>query len=904
MSDDRMPRDASAPNLAQASGEWHALPAAEVVALLGTDLRQGLAEAEVQRRRQTFGPNQLVAEPRLTFWSVAREEIAEPMILLLLAVGVLYSLLGKPEDALAIFAIIAGIISVEIYNEYRAKAAIAALGRLAVPVAPVVRDGQLRQVAAEHLVPGDLVLLRAGERVPADLRLVETAGLQIDEASLTGESVPVAKGVAPVAPTVELGDRHGMAYAGTQVVAGKGKGVVVAIGMATELGRIAGLTRAAREPRTPLQQAMRELSGWLVWVALGFSILVPTLGFLYGQPLVEMVLTGLTLAFATIPEELPILITVVLGLGAYRLSQRQAIVKRLRAAETLGSVSAIAADKTGTLTENRMALERAYVARQFLRAAELPTSLVGRRLLEVGVLASDEAAVVAVQAPTDAALGDPTEIALVVAAREAGLAPDFVRGAGPIREYAFDDRLELASAAYARGEGVYVAVKGSPEAVLARCRWEAGLDGARELDDDGRSQALAAAGALAGQGLRVLGLAAKWLPDGLAEGEPSRAEVEAGLTFVGLAGLLDPPRPEVPAAVAALRRAGIRVLMLTGDHPATARAVARAIGLPDEPLLVGREVAALDDADLARAAETTAVYARIAPEHKLRIVRSLQARGETVAVTGDGINDAPALRQAAIGVAMGETGTDAAREAADVVLADDNFATIAAAVREGRILFANLRKAVRYYLAIKLALVTTSLVAVLAQLPVPFAPIQIIVMELFMDLGASVAFTTEPPEADVMSQAPRDPRRPFVDAAMRLGILAGAVSLAVAVTAVYLYYGWWRGADQREAQTAAFAAWMLGHLSLAFNMRSERQPLWQLGLFSNRALLVWAGAALLLLVAAVHLPPLQVVLRTTSFGLGQWLVVAAVALLAPAWLEVAKVLRWVGKNAEARPPRL
>ncbi len=891
MSENRLPKDSSAPGLAQAAPAWHALPAAEVAAMLATDPQEGLAEAEAQRRLQAHGLNRLAAEPRLTFWSVAREEIAEPMILLLLAVGVIYSLLGEPEDALAIFAIIAGIISVETYNEYRAKAAVAALGRLAVPVAPVLRDGQLREVAAERLVPGDLVLLRGGERVPADLRLLETAGLQIDESSLTGESAAVAKGAAPVAATAELGDRSSVAFAGTLVVAGKGRGVVVATGMATELGRIVGLVRAAREPRTPLQQAMRELAGWLVWVALGFSVLVPALGLLFGQPPVEMILTGLTLAFATIPEEMPILITVVLGLGAYRLSQRRAIVKRLRAAETLGSVSAIASDKTGTLTENRMALERAYVGRQFLGAAEVPTSLVGRRLLEVGVLASDEAAVVAAQAPTEGSLGDPTEIALVVAAREAGLAPDFLRGAGPLLEHAFDDRLGLASAAYARGEGVYVAVKGAPEAVLARCRWEAGPDGVRELDDRGRSQALAAAGALAAQGLRVLGLAGKWLPEGLPAGGLPRAEVETGLTFVGLAGLLDPPRAEVPAAVAALRGAGIRVLMLTGDHPATARAIARAVGLPDEPILVGRDVAALDDGGLARATENTAVYARIAPEHKLRIVRSLQAQGKTVAVTGDGINDAPALRQAAIGVAMGETGTDAAREAADVVLADDNFATIAIAVREGRILFANLRKAVRYYLAVKLALVTTSLVAVLSQLPVPFAPIQIIIMELFMDLGASVAFTTEPPEADVMRQAPRDPRRPFVDGPLRLGILAGGLSLAVAVTAVYLS-ACWGGAGQREAQTTAFAAWMLGHLALALYMRSERQPLWQLGVFSNRALLVWALAALALLIAAVYLPPLQAVLRTESLGAGQWLAIAAVALLVPTWLEVAKVLRW------------
>jgi len=879
--------------VAEASAEaWYALPAEEVLAELGADAQDGLSKGEARARLERSGPNRLVAERRVTFWAVAREEFGEPMILLLLVVGVLYSLWGELQDALAIFAIIAGIVAVEIYNEYRAKAAIAALGRLAVPTAPAVRDGEPLAVPAEALVPGDVVLLRAGERVPADLRLLEVAGLRLDESGLTGESAPVAKGVAPVPAGMELADRRDMAYAGTLVVAGRGRGVVVATGMATELGRIAGLTRAAREPRTPLQVAMRQLSAWLVWLALGFSVLVPAIGFLFGQPLREMILTGLTLAFATIPEEMPILITVVLGLGAYRLSRRHAIVKRLRAAETLGSVSTIASDKTGTITENRMALARAYLARGFASADEVGASPVGRRLLEVGVLASDPA----LAAPTQSAgegVGDPTELALLAAAETVGLDARFLRGDGPAADFTFDDRLRLATQVYRRGDGWLVATKGAPEAVIERCRYELDNQGVHPLDERGRAVVLAAAEAMAAQGLRVLGLARKTLPAETPVDRLARGQAESDLTLVGLAGLLDQPRPEAPGAVAALREAGIRVLMLTGDLPATARAVARAVGLADEPVLSGRQIDAMGDEALERAVGEASVYARIAPEHKLRIVRALQEQGAVVAVTGDGINDAPALKQAAIGVAMGETGTDAAKEAAGMVLADDNFATIAVAVREGRVLFANLRKAVRYYLAAKLALVTTSFVAVLFRLPVPFAPIQIIVMELFMDLAASVAFTTEPPEGDVMRLPPRDPRRPFMDAGMRYGIFGGGLSLAVAVTAVY-FWTWWRGGDTRQAQTMAFAAWIVGHLVLAAHMRSERQPLLRLGLFSNRAMVVWAVAALATLAIAVYLPPAQGVLRTSPMGAVDWLAVVAAAVVAPVWMEVRKALAWRG----------
>jgi len=853
------------------------------------------------RRQKRFGPNRLAEEQRVTFWAVAREEITEPMILLLLAVGLVYGLAGELLDTIVILFVIAGIFLVEVFNEYRAKAAIASLRHLAAPTAPVIRDGADRQVPVENIVPGDLVVLRPGERVSADLRLVEALGLMIDEASLTGESVPVVKDVVPVPPATELGDRRDMAYAGTLVTTGKGRGVVVATGMATEIGRIVRLVREVREPRTPLQVSMRQLAGWLVWLALGFSVLVPVLGFLFGQPLREMVLTGLTLAFATIPEELPILITIVLGLGALRLSRRQAIIKRLRAAETLGSVSAIASDKTGTITENCMVVSELYVPGDgegipFREGAVVPGA---RQLLEVGLLAND--ATLNEAEGQHSFAGDPMDVALLAAAGAAGLHPDRLRGAGPVGEFTFDNLRQLMSVVFRRDGRLLVVAKGAPESVLSRCRrWLAGGE-ERALKTEDRDEVLAVANRMAGRGLRVLGFAYKTMA--LAGSAESRIQlqavddVETDLVFAGLVGFLDPPRPEVPDALRELREAGIRVLMLTGDHPATASAVARAVGIDGGRVLLGREVESLDQAGLEVAVEGVSVYARIAPEDKLRIVRALQSRGEVVAVTGDGVNDAPALKEAAIGVAMGHSGTDVAKEAAGVILGDDNFATIAVAVREGRKLYENLWKAVRYYLAAKVALVGSSLIAVLAHLPVPFAPIQIIVMELFMDLGASVTFTAEPAEGDVMARPPRDPRRPFMDHAMQLGIFVGGLSLCAAVTITYSW-AFWQDASPAHAQTVAFATWLTGHVVLALHMRTARQPLSSGGLLSNRAMALWGLAAVAMLAMAMNVPLISAALKTTRLNAEDWLVAIVVPLATTSPWEAWKLWQWrAGRTA-------
>lgn len=871
---------------------WHAISLQEVVRAFVTDLDRGLTNEEADSRLAHSGANALAEQDEEPWWKEVLKSLTEPLQLLLIAVAGVYFWLGETGDALTILAVILVVVAIEVFSEVRAKRAVAALSLLSAPHATVLREGHVSDVASRDVVIGDVVLLTAGHRVPADVRIVESAALRVDESSLTGESVPVEKSAdGLVATAAPLGDRTNMAYCGTVVTGGKGKGVVVATGGKTELGHIAGLVREAREPKTPLQEALKQLSKWLLWVALGFSLLVPVLGVLVaGRPVKEMVLVGLTLTFATIPEELPILITIVLGLGAYQLSKRQAIVRKLRAAETLGSVSVVATDKTGTLTENKMRLAEMLVDGEIRQAAESNKTLACHRLLAIGVFAND--AQLAAPGSDAEMLGDPTEVALLAAAEDAGLNVAQLRMNSPvIEEYPFsDDRKRMSVIVSGTGRGSIVACKGAPESVLAVCSTMRVGSHQPRLDGDARDGILRQARAMAARGLRILALAER----GLTEADASTMSVERAeqdLVFIGLVGLQDPPRPEARRAVEALKGAGVRVVMLTGDHPATAVAIAEQVGIePQGVAVTGADIEHLNASGFSRVAKAVAVFARISPEHKLRVVRELQASGEVVAVTGDGVNDAPALKEAAVGVTMGRSGTDVAREAADLILADDNFATVAEAVLTGRVLFANLRKAVRYYLAAKVALVTASLAAVLLKLPVPFDPVQIIIMELFMDLGASVTFVSEPGEGDVMKRPPRDPKAPFMDRSMRWGIVLGGLSLGLAVLVAYV--GTQRlGADVAQAQTAAFVAWMLGHVVLAAHMRAERQPLLVTSPVSNPAWLAWAAAAVGLAAVATIVPAISEQLHMTALTAPMWWLVVGAAVLLPSWWELWKWMR-------------
>ncbi len=853
---------------------WQTLTVEEAITRSRGNAPAGLSEAEAQQRLTQYGPNRLRKEKREPIWEIFLEEIREPMILLLLLTGVLYAVWGEAGDTLVIFAVILTLVAVEVFNEHRAEKAIAGLNKLYEPTAAVRRDGKTLEVPAEQIVPGDMILLQAGRRMAADARLIETYSLAVDESSLTGEAAPVEKDAAVVLPAnAALAEQHNLVFAGTTITRGRGSAIVTATGMHTELGRVAALAREAKPPRTPLQQAMRELTRWLVILALGFSVLVPILGVvLSGESPQQMILTGLTLAFATIPEELPIIIAMVLALGAYRLSKRRAIVKRLQAVETLGAVTVIATDKTGTLTENRMEVTRLYPEDRRVK------------LLEIGLMCNDAA-------ENDGQwVGDPLETALLRAARDNQIDAHALRQTLSLRdEFSFDNTRKRMSAVYQRDGELWIAAKGAPEAVLS----------ISHVDESERQAILATAAQMAHDGLRVIALAEKTADAGTF----TQDQAESDLTFVGLAGLADPPRPEVKEAIAACYTAGVRPIMVTGDHPLTASAIAQQIGLNHNGrVLTGTEIDALPDEALHETVGQVDLYARTTPEHKLRIVQALHARGEVVAATGDGINDGPALAAADIGVAMGETGTDVARESADMVLADDNFTTITHAIEEGRVLFANLTKGVRYYLACKVALISVTLLPVLLRVPVPFAPVQIILMELFMDLAASATFVAEPAEAGLMRRKPRDPKAPFMDRAMTTSIFTSAAGLFAAVSVAYLVT-WYGSADLVKAQTMAFVTWLLGHVCLALNMRSEREPLFRLGFFSNRLMIYWAGATIIFLFVVMLVPGLRSALKLEALTGGDWALAIGAALIGTFWREARKLISFRYARLHHTPAR-
>jgi Ca2+-transporting ATPase len=827
--------------------------------------------------------NRLVEEKEIRFLGIFKEEVTEPMILLLIAVGVLYSIWGNLTDSLTIIAIISILVIVEVWNEYRAKRSIAALKKLASPTTMVLRNGQPQEVQTALLVPGDILLLKTGQRVPADARLLDSLGLEVDESSLSGESFPVAKDANVVLPKeARIPEQKNMVFAGTVVARGRAKALITATGVNTELGRVVGIAKAAREPKTPLQLSMKQLSKSLVWIALFFSILVPILGFLRGLPLSQMILTGLSLAFAVIPEELPIIITMVLGVGAYALSRKNALVKRLRAAETLGSVTVIATDKTGTITENKMKISSLYfdgrvVQSQFFKENE-------KEVLKTALLSND-----AIRDLTDGnVLSNPMAQAILENVRGNGVGIQELLKDWVLKdELSFDNKRKLGSYLYQHGDSLVALSSGAPENLLANSTKLFLKSEEIELTDAARKEVADAISEMAQAGERLLAFGYQRIPPA---SKLEKENLERNLVFVGIVGFIDPPRAEVAGAIRTCREAGIKVIMVTGDHPETARAVAAQVGINSAKVLTGNEISKMSDEEVKKALKETSVFARVTPEDKLRLVRLLRENGEIVAVTGDGINDAPALKEAHIGVAMGIRGTDVAKETADMVLTDDNFATIETAVKEGRKLVGNLKKGVRYYLSCKVALVASFLLPIALGVPLPFSPIQIIVLELFMDLAASATFVAEPEESGTMTRPPIDPNEKFMNRTMQKSLFIGALSLFAAVSTSYLYT-WYQTQNIAQAQTMAFATWMLGHIFLALNFRSEKEPLIKLGLFSNKIMILWALVVVATLLLGTSLPFVHNSLKITNLSLSDWALVIGVSFLATFWMELKKILK-------------
>jgi len=868
--------------------QWHTKETQDLIHELGANPEKGLADQEAAQRLNKYGKNELVKPREIRFFSIFKEEVTEPMILLLIAIGVIYAYLGITTgngltDALTIIVIIIVLVLAEVWNEYRAKRSIASLKKLAPPTALVLRDGQPQEIQTALLVPGDILILKTGQRVPADARLIEAFGLEVDESSLTGESYPVNKdAAAKLSVETKITDQLNMLFTGTVITRGRAKALIVATGVQSELGKIAGITIAAKEPKTTLQLAMKQLSKTLVWIALTFSIFIPILSYVRGiEPSPgQALLYGLSLAFVVIPEELPIIITMVLGVGSYALSRKGAIVKRLRAAEALGNVTVIATDKTGTITENKMRLEHLYFDGSIHKSQDFKEN--EKAALRTAFLASDAVG----NLISGVVLGNPMAQATLERLRQDGInAQSVVKGWVLKDELSFDVKRKMASYIYQYGYSKVVLSSGAPEKVLADSTKILLKGEEAPLDDTTRSDVVGAMAQMAQSGERLLGFGYHRL-----QSDPGdKQNLESDIVFVGILGFIDPPRKEVKGAIQTCQDAGIKVIMITGDHPETAKAIASQVGITNANVLTGNEIAKMTDEDLKKALKSTFVFARVTPEDKLRLVHLLKENGEIVAVTGDGINDAPALKEAHIGIAMGIRGTDVAKETADMVLTNDNFATIEVAVKEGRKLFSNLRKGVRYYLACKVALVSIFLIPIILGIPLPFAPIQIIVLEVFMDLAASATFVAEPEESGIMNKPPNDPKEKFLNQRMLKTLFLGALSLFLAVTVTFLF-AWYTTHSIPFARTVAFATWMFGHIFLALNFRSDKEPLIKEDLLSNKVMLLWALLVFVVLLTGTSLPATQTALQITSLSLQDWVLVIVVAFTATFWMELKKIL--------------
>jgi Ca2+-transporting ATPase len=899
------------------SRPWHALPLADVVSLLGSDVGRGLSAEEAARRLAVHGPNALAEPAPVPWWRTFLAQFRELVIWILVAAAVIAGAMGDWADTAAIVAIVLVNAVIGFLQEDRAQRALAALRTMSTPLARVVRGGTRRSIPSRDLVPGDVIEVEAGDHVPADARVAEAFSLSCQEATLTGESVPVGKhGTDALAADAPLGDRHTLLHAGTVVATGSGAGIVVATGMDSELGRIAGLLEHAPPEPTPLQRRLAALGRILIAVCLAVVAVIFVVELVRGGGLQRLVATGrfaelllrsVSLAVAAVPEGLPAVVTLVLALGLQRMVRRNALVRRLPSVETLGSVTVICSDKTGTLTRNEMTVRDVLTAARHYTVsgagyeprgefrADDGTPPAGdadlRRLLEVAARCTTATVAPAADGSGWRVVGDPTEGALVVAAIKAGVTAD---GAAPptLFEIPFDsDRKRMSVVVHGSDGDRLLATKGAPEAVLQRCVAEQRNGLVVPLTADRRREILQAAGGLADRALRVLAFAWRALrPDEPLDGDADGTERD--LVLVGLAGMLDPPREEAKAAVERCRSAGIRPVMITGDHPATALAVGRELGLASATAraVSGAEIDGLDDAALAAAAAHTAVYARVTAEHKLRIVRALQRLGNVVAMTGDGVNDAPAVKAADIGIAMGITGTDVTREAADMVLTDDNFASIVAAVEEGRGIYDNIRKFIHYLLACNAGEVLLMLVAAVAGWPPPLAAIQILWLNLVTDGLPALALGLEPPEKDIMRRPPRPPGEAVIP--WRVGatiVLHGALVAAVCVAAFWLS---WRGDEARldHARTVTFCVAAFAQLLFAIGCRSDRLTAVQLGFFGNPALLLAIALSALLQVAVVTLPPTQSVFEVAAHPGDDWPLVLGLAVIPLATIEATKAV--------------
>ncbi len=887
---------------------WHTLTRDEAYTRLNT-FPNGLSAVEASKRLQKFGPNELQAAHRVSPWEILFDQFKNVLILILLAATIISLFLGHGIESVVIAVIVLFAVGLGFVQEYRAERAIEALRQMAAPTATVLRDGSEIKIPAREVVPGDVVLLRTGDRIPADSRLLETVNLQVDEAALTGESVPVEKHILALEKAeMPIGDRKNMAYAGTAVTYGRGKALVTATGMNTEFGKIAKMLQDVETGKTPLQQNLDKVGTMLARAAIVVVGLIVALGLVRGQPFIDMLIFGIALAVAVVPEALPAVVTISLAIGVQKMVKRNALIRRLPAVETLGSTSVICSDKTGTLTKDEMTIRRLYCAGEMYSVSgagyipegaftadggatgEPPPAL--RQMLSAAVLASDTRLVQLENGSWDIK-GDPTEGALIVAAAKAGMQKEPLDLAHPrVQEIPFSSETKRMTTLHEAGEVTTAYAKGAPEVIVAACDFVLTGNGAVPLDAAAREAILAHAQEMAGEALRVLGIASK---TGV-----TLATAESGMTFLGLAGMIDPPRPEARAAIALCADAGIRPVMITGDHPITAQAVARELGLLRNGgrVVTGPELEEMSDEELERNVEDISVYARVSPSHKLRVVTAWQARGHIAAMTGDGVNDAPALKKADIGIAMGITGTDVTKEAAAMTLTDDNFASIVAAVEEGRGVFGNIKKYLMYLLSSNIGEIGLMAGAALLGLPLPLTAVQILYVNLATDGLPALALSVDPPENDLMKRKPRDPRtgiftRPVVTLMVLGGLWSTFINLGLFTWALNA------GKSLEEAMTMTFVSLVLIQFFKAYNFRSDRHSILKKP-FANKWLnlaIVWE---IVLLFLILYVPFLHEAFGTYYLPMEDWLIIGVLSVTIVPVLELAKWMvrkGWLGNNA-------
>jgi P-type Ca2+ transporter type 2C len=920
---------------------------------LGTDLTKGLTSAEARARLERNGPNELKEKPRPGFFSLLLDQFKNFLIIILIAAAVLSILLDEWIDAIAILAIVVLNSVIGVVQESKAEASLAALKKMAAPNAHVIRDGQDMTVPASELVVGDLVLVEAGNYMPADLRMIETVNMKSEEASLTGESVPVDKNAkAILEPDAPLGDRDNMAFSSMLVTYGRGSGIVTATGMDTQLGQIAEMLQTGEEELTPLQIKLDQLGKTLGIVALSVCGFILVFGIIrdtdlgmafqeglnayfgeYGETVIELVMTAVSLAIAAVPEGLSAVVTVCLALGMQRMVARNALIRKLPAVETLGSCTTICSDKTGTLTQNQMTVTRGWAGGhgfavtgegyvpegQFFRngTALMPTDDAGTSLLLHGMMLCNDAKLERVSDDGGKSgwkmIGDPTEGAMVVAAAKAGLSREEVHKAYPrVAEIPFDADRKMMTTIHQASElgrrinnlkngskapvpDPYVAfVKGGPDLVLSYCDDVVLGDKVVPLTPELRQEILAANKGMATSALRVLGGAFRTLKE--VPEEPKPEVLERNMTFLGLEGMIDPARPEVKVAVATAQKAGLRCIMITGDYKDTAEAIAGQIGMLTEggEVVSGAEVTEMSDDQLDSMVLHLNTCARSSPEHKMRIVDSLRRRRQVVAMTGDGVNDAPALKRADIGVAMGITGTDVTKQTADMVLTDDNFASIVSAIEEGRTIYSNIRKFVFYLISCNIGEILIIFLAMLAGLPPPLSPTMLLFLNLVSDGAPALALGMEKGEPGTMDRPPRPVGEPIINREMLIGVAVQAVVMTIAVLGSYLLSGVHPGATMDDPnlpmwQTVAFATLTLSELIRAFTARSERISVFKLGIFSNKTMNMAVIFSIVVVLAAIYVPFLNVIFGTVPLALVDWVWIVPFAVLASVAAEVTKI---------------